>query len=187
MRAAGATVLRPETQSVEEQLRAYVEAATVIFAEGSAVQSTRLLGRSLGDVVVMRRRPGDRIAEDGLRPRAASLRYWDALDGVVSGLDANDMPFEVLGLSILDPERLLLLTSEVLPRLAEVWAGPSYAAARDADVLAWLACSLESPRVAGTRSSAHILASMETCGLSHLLTVARSLIADRQIRDGGGQ
>jgi hypothetical protein len=171
-------VLRPESASVVEQLKAYVEAEAVIFTEGSAVQSARLLGRDLGHIAVLLRRPGDRIAEDGLRPRSERLDYQDALDGVVCGLDDRGRPFEVLSLPIMNVERLLSGLAEVLPGLAGVWDDPAYTVARDEDVLAWLARSLESPRVSGRRSGAHILSSMGSCGLGHLTDLARSTMTD---------
>ena len=110
-----ARVIRPEALSLTNQLRAYVEAEVVIYPEGSAVQASRLLGRNLGRLIVIQRRPGRRIAEDALLPRSRSLDYVNALAGVVCGLNGADQPFQVLGLPIIDTERLVPMLQPELP------------------------------------------------------------------------
>jgi hypothetical protein len=150
----------------------------VLFPEGSAVQSCRLLGRTLGHVRVVLRRPGDRIAEHGLRPRARSLEYWDGLVGVVCGLDSDGEPFEVLGIPVLDMGWLVARLTDVLPAFAASWDEKAYRRHRDADVLEWLRRSLESPRVRGARSRQHMLASMKACELGHLVPAAQGLMLE---------
>ena len=103
MEEAGFRVLRPETVSVEEKLRAYAGAESIVLAEGSAVHSAQLLGRALGDVTVLTRRTGMMLAQSALRPRARSLRYVDAVRSLVHGLDMGGNPALYRGLSVLDP------------------------------------------------------------------------------------
>lgn len=88
-RAWGAEVVRPETLSLPGQVAAYAGAETLVFSEGSAIHGLQLLG-SLGRVIILARRPGMRIAEWKLRPRARSLAYVDASQSIVAGLFPAD-------------------------------------------------------------------------------------------------
>jgi hypothetical protein len=145
---AGFRVLRAETVPVEQKMQAYAGAAAIVFAEGSGIHGAQLMGRALGDVTVLNRRPGHKVTQALVTPRARSLRYVDAVRGLVHGLDPAGNPAPQLGLTILDPE-LLLAT---LP-IGHLWDPQAYAAARDADVEEWLETERASDRwaVPGSR------------------------------------
>ena len=83
---AGARIIQPEKMSLLVQLRAYVSAERLIFAEGSALHGTQLLGRSLGDVTVLERRGGWHLGKTSVEPRAQSLHYADVTRGLIHGL-----------------------------------------------------------------------------------------------------
>jgi hypothetical protein len=138
---AGFRVLRAETVPVEQKMRAYAGAAAIVFAEGSGIHGAQLMGRALGDVTVLNRRPGHRVTQAALRPRGRSLRYVDAVRGLVHGLDPAGSPAPPLGLSILDPELLLA----ALP-IGHLWDPNAFAAAQDADIEEWLETERASDR-----------------------------------------
>jgi hypothetical protein len=164
LREVGFRVLRPETLPLEQQLRAYAGAESILFAEGSAIHGAQLMGRALGDVqVLMRRREHWRATEPVLRPRSRSLRYVDVLRGLVHGLDTGGEPSLFRGLGILDPELLLAK----LP-LGPVWDQQTYERARDADVVEWLETERASPRWEVPGSSELVLESLQAAGLGHL-------------------
>jgi hypothetical protein len=148
LQEGGFRVLRPETVALEDQLRAYAGAESILFAEGSALHGAQLMGRALGDATVLTRRSGWRLAEAQLRPRARSVRYVDAVRSLVLGMDTGGAPADYFGLSILDPELLLAQ----LP-IGHLWDQKAFEAARDADVQEWLETEQASPRweVPGSR------------------------------------
>jgi hypothetical protein len=164
---AGFRVLRPETVSLEEQLRAYAGAESIIFAEGSAMHGAQLLGRALGDVTVLVRRSDLRLVEKALRPRARSLLYVDAVAGLVHGCDINGHPARYRGLSILDAERLRTF----LP-IGGVWDREAFETARDADIAEWLERERQTPRWAVPGSPELISESLEDAGLDPALAYA---------------
>jgi hypothetical protein len=157
---AGFRVLRPETVSIEEQLRAYAGAESIVFAEGSAIHGVQLMGRALGDVTVLTRRAGMKLVESALKARARSLRYVDAVRGLVHGRDTGGEPAGYYGLSILDPELLLA----ELP-IGHAWNQKAFEAARDADVKQWLEAERASPRWAVSGSPELVTESLRAAGL----------------------
>jgi hypothetical protein len=170
---AGFRVVRPETISLEQQLRAYAGAQAIVFAEGSAVHGLQLLGRGLGDVTILRRRVDGRWEggrwEEGvgrlLTPRSRSLRFVNALRGHVHGMRRPGQPFLVTGLSILDPESLLA----ELPFLLDVWDRQAYERARDSDVAAWREQERASERGDVPGSAELIAENLRAAGLGHIV------------------
>jgi glycosyl transferase family 61 len=137
----GFRVLRPEAVPLEEQLRAYASAESIVFAEGSALHGPQLMGRALGDVTVLVRRAGLSLARQALTVRARSLRYVDALRGSLQCVLIGGKAWPFAGLAILDPEKLLA----ALP-IAGAWQQDVFAAAVDSDVEEWLETERASPR-----------------------------------------
>jgi hypothetical protein len=162
----GFRVLRPETVSIGDQVRAYLEAESLVFAGGSALHGVQLIGHGLGDVTVLCRRQRRRPAEVPLTARARSLRYIDAVRGVVHGLSAQGAPLDSRGLTILDPERL----RGALP-LGEAWDGNTFAEAVEADVKAWLKEEQESGSWEVPGSPERVADSLRAAGLEQLVPV----------------
>ncbi len=137
--AAGVTVFHPETADLHHQLRLYRRARKLIFSEGSAAHALQLLGHIDCDLVVLTRRPGNRIAAASLRPRARSLRYLEASRGVVYGLARSGHPIQRAGISVVDERVLIDGLKAIGVDLARLWDRAAYAKWRDADIAAWLA------------------------------------------------
>ena len=176
MRAVGATILRPEELALPDQLRALAAADRLIFAEGSALHTAQLLGRSLGDVVVLARRPGLRLARESLAPRARSLRYVDAVAGVICGLTPNGNPWQPAGLTALDFDRLVDELVAVAPDIARRLPLARLRAARDEDVLAWMGEMTAHPWSQSVASREHLLGTLNGSGLGHLASQARAIL-----------
>jgi hypothetical protein len=168
MAAAGVSVLRPESMLIVEQLRAYVSAERLIFAEGSAVYASQLLGRHLGDTMIVGRRPGSRIAETALKPRCRSLEYLDATRGLLTPPLPHLGAAQALGLSILNRDRLLDGLAKAVPALASYLPASAFDEARDTDVLAWFGAHLASPLTKGLDWPEHSASELAASGLSHL-------------------
>ena len=133
LRAADVDVVRPETLPLCEQLRIYGSAELVIFAEGSALYATALMGRSLGDVVVINRRPGAHLALPTMRPRSSTLRYCDVVRDFLPGRNWRGERVEHAGLTLLDEERLLAVFDDLDIPLRKHWAAERYAFRCDED------------------------------------------------------
>lgn len=140
---AGFRILRPETVPIEEQLRAYASAESIVFAEGAALHTPQLMGRALGDVTVLLRRlwGGYVMAEATLRPRCRSLRSVEVSRGLVHGMHMGSQPWPEAGLGILDVEKLLA----ALP-LEGVWDQEAFDRETKSDVEEWLEIERKSPR-----------------------------------------
>jgi hypothetical protein len=146
MRECGFEVMRPETQTLAELLRAYRSADRLIFAEGSAIHGAQVLGRDLGEVAIICRRPQGRLAEESLRPRSRTLRYFDMVRSLVHDLDISGQPATYFGLALLDETQLVEALDELgLPTRLK-WDSRRFNEAIDRDVNEWLDREIKSPR-----------------------------------------
>jgi hypothetical protein len=136
---AGVAVFHPETVDLHAQLRLYRRARTLIFSEGSALHALQLLGHLDADIIVLVRRPRRRMAAASLRPRARSLRYLEAVRGLVHGLSRSGRTIRRAGISVLDEPRFLAGLKRTGIDLAPFWDPMAYAERRDADIAAWIA------------------------------------------------
>lgn len=136
--AANVTVIRPETLSLEEQLRTYARARTLIFAEGSAVHGRQLLGRVDQHVVVISRRKGWSFAGSMLRPRATQMSHLDTLHGSIHfSLDANGQPKRWEAFAFISGQLLLRRLTALGLRLSGKWNMTAFMTAQEADMRKW--------------------------------------------------
>ena len=166
--AAGVKVIRPETLPLAEQLRVYASATTLIFAEGSAIHGAQLLGRSLGDVVIVMRRPWiqpeDNPFRPNVEPRARSLTGVNAVIGLIHPLRPWGGPAIERCLTLLDPEALLGALAEFVPDLHLHLDPEAYRRAQHEDVFRWVAAlpaKLKSPE-----SIQHLMKTITSAGLT---------------------
>ncbi len=182
--AAGVTVVRPETLPLDQQLRMYASAKRLIFAEGSALHATQLLGRRLGEVSVLVRRKGRIIAQASIQPRARSLAYLEVSAGVVNGFPPLGPPPTpspaimqrkalVSGISVLDPERLVEGLASVVPDFRSRFSTAAFQRARDNDIMGWLSTELN-PRWAAVPE--RVLNTLRDAGVAHLVPDAERLL-----------
>jgi hypothetical protein len=162
-RRLGFRILRPEDVPLEEQLRAYAGAEAVVFAEGSALHGPQLMGRVLGDVKVLSRRPGSGLARWSLEPRSRSLSYVDAVRGQLQCLLIGERTWPFAGLTLLDPEKLAV----ELP-IGDAWDAATFDEAVEADIEKWLKEQQERPPEWAVFSREVAAESLRTAGLSHL-------------------
>ncbi len=176
LRAAGVRVLRPEAQSLPEQLRNYRAASNVVMAEGSALHALQLLGRIEADLGVLERRPGTHLAAANLRPRVRGLAYDEVATKLVHGILPTGRPALPKGLSVADPDRLIESFARRGTDLRPTWDEAAWNRARDADVLRWAETQAARPGHLGIGSVEHILEGLGEAGLGHLVDeVARRL------------
>jgi len=140
---SGAKVLRPETISLQEQLRIYAGASVLLFAEGSALHGMQLLGRNMNQVHVLNRRPGVNLASRLLRPRCTNLRYYDVAS-LVPGLWMSGQPATPHGLSILDKEAFFAATNSAGIALRD-WSDEAFRCCVELDVKSWYRRIASSP------------------------------------------
>lgn len=100
----GFEVFMPEQYSLSEQLHKYLNSTTLVFSEGSALHTMQLLGRGLGKVHVIRRRPTYNMCKNFIEPRAESVDYYTIGD-LVCGL-RDGKPLLECGVTI--PDRVKL-------------------------------------------------------------------------------
>jgi len=143
--AAGIRVFHPQAADLHTQLQLYRKTRRLIFSEGSALHALQLLGRINAEIIVLTRRPGDRLAAASLRPRARSLRYLDAISGIVHGVNQAGEALLAKGISVLDDKALLAKLKTVGIDLAPYWDASAYRSRRDASISAWIAQRLASP------------------------------------------
>ena len=164
---SGFSVFYPETVPIEEKLRAYAGAESIVFAESSGLHSFQLMGRAFGDVTVMVRRQGRNIAQEELAPRARSLRYVDAVRGLLHGKGfeqhGGDGQAFWRALHLLDTEQL----EAALP-LASQWDRNAFDAAVEADVAEWLEAERTSVRWELPGSAEQVTSQLRALGFEHL-------------------
>ena len=101
LRQLGVSVMNPARTSLREQVARYAGARTIVFAEGSAQHGRQLIGRVADQsIVVLVRRPGERLAKAMLTPRCARLRYAEVTRRtlVPQRLDGEAAPMMAAGL-----------------------------------------------------------------------------------------
>jgi len=87
-RECGIEVIYPEQMSVEEQVKLYNSSRLIIMVEGSAYHTFQLLGRAMGDILIIKRR--NIYANGGwvrnvILPRCNSLKYISELPTLIPG------------------------------------------------------------------------------------------------------
>lgn len=165
--AAGVTVFHPERVDLRHQLHLYRRARRLVFSEGSALHAVQLLGHVDADLAVLVRRPRARTAASSLRPRVRSLRYLPAARGVIYGVTASGAPQEPGGISVLDEAACIAGLQAVGIDLSGLWDRRRYAAARDAEIAAWVAYRLATAAHPGEQ--AMIERRLRALSLPHLI------------------
>jgi Glycosyltransferase 61 len=134
----GVSVIRPETMSLVDQLRIYATAERLIFAEGSALYGPLLMGRSLADVVVLKRFREGRLGKPMLEPRALSLRYYQTTRDLMPGRARSGRLTDFAGIALLDEDALLETFDGLDIPLRCHWDSRQYEESRDGDIEAHL-------------------------------------------------
>jgi hypothetical protein len=156
---SGVRVVRPEALSLPELLRSCACARDLICAGGSALHSAQLMGRALGYVTVLQRTPRSYIGRASVQPRSKSLRYIQALRGVLHGAT------RIGSISVLDEDILIEELEDLGIPLQSHWRSEEFAARRDADVGEWLGARNDSDIPGSTE---HIEKTLSDAGLGHL-------------------
>ena len=168
MEAAGARVIYPEELDLFEQLRLYRNARELIFAEGSAIHALQLLGRGLGDVTVLVRRPGRQLARDVAGRRAASTNHLEALRSFVAPLNRVGGPAVALGLGIPDARALRNALAERLPKLRDTFDIAAFNQQARKDTRRWIADLERTGQIDTPGSREAIAAGLRGIGLDRL-------------------
>lgn len=177
LRAAGVHVVRPESLPLAEQALTYAAADRLIFAEGSAQFGTLLLGRALGDVVVLQRRTNSRIAEPLMTPRATSVRYVDICRGAVPALDGGGRARQSKHLAVPDHGKLLAAFAACGIALGDHLPRKAFERARDEDVIHHIAMEAAHPgRPATLDADRAILHALRAPGTAHLEGQAAAML-----------
>jgi len=100
---SGYRVFHPEQHTIREQLAVYASAEKLVFSEGSAIHGVQLLGRNLGHVIVISRRPGRSLGFSLLNPRAQKISHIDGLRGLIA---ARGEHHAVHGFAVVDAQVL---------------------------------------------------------------------------------
>jgi Glycosyltransferase 61 len=130
----GVQVIRPEKLPLAEQLQTYASARRLIFAEGSALYGPLLMGRSLPDVVVLKRFREGQLGKPMLAPRATSLCYYHTVRSLIPGRARSGRMTDFAGIALLDEEKLLESFDDLNIPLRDLWNPRRYAELRDKDV-----------------------------------------------------
>ena len=159
LEAAGVRVVAPEALSLRDQLELYHSADPLIFSEGSALHGLQLLGRGLGHVAVLCRRPkGVGLARASLAPRAGALSYHQVLRDIVALLNPQGQEVPALALTLLEPGALLASLREVGVPVDHLWDPAAFAEAELRDIEAWLARPRKPQHWDDPASRAHVAA-----------------------------
>lgn len=139
LRAAGVAVLDPGQEPLAGQLALYAGAARLVFAEGSALHGRQLLGHRPQEIAVLVRRPGNRLAARAIGARCDSLEYVAAATRIATPERRSGRALAANALSFYDLPAVMAAFAGWGVDLAAGWDEAAFAAARDADVRAWMA------------------------------------------------
>jgi hypothetical protein len=178
MKAAGVSIFRPETSPLAEQLRVFASAERLIVAEGSALHGMQLLGRSLGDITIINRRRGGRLAKVFLKPRAKSLEYLNMVGGMVYGLTEAGNQAQAVGISFMQMERVLsALESRGIP-IKDHWDQQAYDAEIVNDLMVWLRRTSHDPSSKLPDSRDLIYSTLEKSGFASWVPRAKEMLKE---------
>ena len=102
---SGIKIIRPESLSLNEQLRIYTSAKNLYFSEGSALHTLQLTGRKIENIFVLNRRENAITAKKSIEARARKVIYVNigmSLDGITK----NGSRAQYYGITIPYKERL---------------------------------------------------------------------------------
>lgn len=137
MAKIGFHIFHPESASLDEQIRTYATSEVLVFSEGSAIHGTQLLGRQLGDVIVIERRGGKQLCRENLVPRSRALEYVNAVKCVISEI-SNGAMMSASGISVLQEdlfvEQMMICGMDIGP----VWESAKFQAAQEKDIVGWI-------------------------------------------------
>lgn len=156
---SGARVFRPEQAPLAEQLATYASAATLVFADGSAVHGLQLMGRNVGKVILIRRRAGNSFGVSFVPPRAETFAAIDAVRAEITGA-CRRFPRRpiTLALGLLDLDRLLAALAAEGVDLRPHLDRRRFAAAEARDLRQWFATSGRQLRQLDPRSDLTVAA-----------------------------
>lgn len=170
----GANVFRPELHGLRKQLAVYVTAPRLIFAEGSAIHGTQLLGRSLNDVTVLMRRPENRFGEAFLRPRARQLTYISCLEGLIYDETGTGVARLWTGMPIFNESKLIDWISQLGLDVQPSWNSTRFHAQVRKDLQRWLHFQATLHHTNSSKQT--IYRTMSDLGFSSLVSEAKSII-----------
>nr|WP_081485920.1 glycosyltransferase 61 family protein [Thiothrix nivea] len=175
----GVSVLRPESLPLKEQLRHYYLADRLIFSEGAALNALWLMGRSVGDLTFIQRRPKlFGFPRESFQRRARSVEYINVLAGLVHGMRFNGRERLHQAISIPNEAALLDYLGSVDQRMVERWDRQRYREARDSDVRRWIEVESNNPASQAPNSTQTVIQRMQELGLEHLVPFAKEHLPD---------
>lgn len=112
----GFEIFKPEEHSLSAQLKKYLTSEVLVFSEGSALHSLQLLGRNLGSIHVLERRPNINLCKNFLLPRAKDVHYH-TVGRLICGLK-NNKPLGTAGITLSNSHAVktlfdILLTTKI--------------------------------------------------------------------------
>jgi hypothetical protein len=167
LRSLGISVLDPASAPLAEQLAAYDGAGTLIYAEGSAVHGRQLLGARDQRIVILNRRPSERLARTALTARVADLSYAEVTGKIMACVRSDGAIRFQKGLAFYDLDVLFAAFADVGVDLHADWDNEAYSRALLTDLDVWAA------KMAAMRGSTDAdatkerpIEALETVGLS---------------------
>lgn len=135
----GIKVIEPAQFSLHAQMKFYQNAKKIIFMEGSAVHGRQLLGHLPQDIHILTRRKGNRICENGMRPRCDHLYYHDTAVETFSFHGDTGFLWEHLAVSLMDLTAVFAFFHQLGIDIAPDWDMTAYQQSVKSDLSDWLA------------------------------------------------
>lgn len=146
LESCGVHVIHPETLSLKRQISLYGSSQQLLFSEGSALHTLQLMGRLHARIGVLVRRPGTRLAESALVPRAKSVDYLEVTCGLVHGLRVSGHSNQSKGISVLDENAVLEQLERMHISVRRQWNSKKFLRQREHDIKAWAALRINNPK-----------------------------------------
>lgn len=165
--AAGVTVVAPERLPLTDQLGLYLGAEVIVFAEGSAIHGLQLVGRVGAHAIVLNRRPRRRFGMEAIAPRVRALSFVEATSSLLNLPRLSQMGNFARGLSL--PDMPVIEKTFAALGVDLTAAMPQIAAARDADITAWMSTVLRTePDDWQARTRRAFAGRLQEAGLGHI-------------------
>lgn len=169
---AGGLVFRPEMHSLEDQLKVYLNASELIFAEGSALHTLQLLGHIKASIDIICRRSSEScLGPVFLINRAEKCNVINLVKHVIMGETLTGEPSVGSSVTIIDIDLLFDYFLKKGLNLAPHWNMRAYADCAGDDILHWVRSNTGNPAFHSIASDKKIIQNLQEAGLTSIANI----------------
>lgn len=173
---SGGYVFRPESQPLEDQLKVYLGAKELIFAEGSAIHLCQLLGRFSANIDILNRNETVSIIHPIISSRVKSYNKIFTVKNVISGLTSSGEDNIWNTMSIFDLNLLCAYFKSKDLEIEKHWDMDTYIEQATNDILSWVKFNTGNRELRSIESDLKVIDCLQKAGLNSIARYVKNHI-----------